>query len=232
MRIYKKYRKRPFRNAVRRWRRRRKPMFRRKRTIRSNTGYLQIKQKVQSATFQVSPGAWPAAGIVHNIMFNLVGLPNLNSIARLFDQYRIKGVAVKFINITNPYTSGNATYDFTSSIDLDGGNIGTYSELLQCSNAKRMNAMEGRTNKTIYFQPRCANLIANSVPVQPAPVPAVPITTDDVGYQLGSRGWIDLKNTEVPHYGLKFGFNGQIPMNALSQWTVDITLYLQFRKVR
>jgi len=196
----------------------------------NKTGYLSVQQKVASSPYSVGPGAWPAAGVTHNIFFNVNEIGNIVSYSKLFDQYRISGVKLVWNNIANPNTSGNFSYNMAIVKDIDGGTFLSYADLLQFSSCKVINVDEQKTRYTCFIKPRVRNLVDGG----PATDPTKP---NILARQVGSNRWLDLALTtgaaeNVPHYGVKWGWNGTQPLNTVSPWTLDITYYVQFRKVR
>lgn len=196
---------------------------------RNNVGYLSVKHKLPTTSLVVGAGVWgntstaAPAQPVYSQAFQITGLPNLTSYTKLFDQFRITGVAVKLSNTSNPLATQNDGYNIVSSIDLDGNAIGSVDELSQCSNMVRKRVKEGITIHKIFLRPRIRNIIEGALP-----------PTNSTAFQIGTNKWVDLASPAIPYYGLNYAPTG-VPgttLNNDSHWQVDMTFYVQFRKLR
>lgn len=196
------------------------------------TGFLPIRQKSLEKSFVIPAGTYPN-GYSIQFAFNIKNLQNLPALARLFDQYRICGVSVRMFPQTNSNDTINQAMTLGTSIDLDGGALTTWNELIQCSNTQVTNWSSAGGNvpsKNIYLQPRYRSVHV----VDPT---TVPIT---YGYNMGAKNrWLDLAdNGETDHYGLNcvflppFELSGAREFNADQSITVVETYYVQFRKLR
>jgi len=196
------------------------------------TGFLPIKQKTLEKSFVIPAGAHPN-GYPIQFAFNIKNLQNLPALARLFDQYRICGVSIKMFPQTNTNDTINQSLTLGTSIDLDGGALTTWNELIQCSNTKITNwssAGGAVAHRAIYLQPRYRSVHV----VDPTTAPVT------FGYNMGSKKrWLDLAdNGETDHYGLNciwlppFDSAGDRTLNADVSVTVVETYYVQFRKLR
>lgn len=196
------------------------------------TGFLPIKQKSLEKSFIIPAGNHPN-GYPIQFAFNIKNLQNLAALARLFDQYRICGVSIKMYPQTNTDDTVNQAMTLGTSIDLDGGALNTWNELIQCSNTKITNwssAGGAVAHRAIYLQPRYRSVHV----VDPTTAPVT------FGYNMGSKKrWLDLAdNGETDHYGLNciwlppFNNAGDRILNADMSVTVVETYYVQFRKLR
>jgi len=208
-------------------RRKRRRNFFKKGAKRSNTGYLSVKHKVATGVYTVPAQTWPdttgTGQPVNTSIFQIVDLPNLGSYSKLFDQFRLTGVNVKFSNVSNPMATQNDGYNFITSTDLDGNVIGSIGEMLQCTNTKRVRVKEGSTIINRFIRPRIRNVIEGAAP-----------PTNSTAFQIGSTRWCDLASPAIPFYGLNWaptGVPGEV-LNNDSNWNIDITYYVQFRKLR
>ena len=224
------YRKRYARkNPRRRFKRRGRRMKMYRRPYASKrTGFLSIVQKDMSKSFELPAGSYPS-GFIQRMIFNISNVVNLNELRRLFDQYRIRAVSVKLMGQSNTNDTVNPALTYASSIDLDGGTVSTWNDLLACSNCKVgnwSNAGGNISTKSHYLKPRWRNTHV----IDPT---TTPIT---YGNTMGSRSqWIDLADQgETDHYGLNVGFLTPpgVNMGFAQDVSVITTYYIQFRKVR
>ncbi|AXH74479.1 MAG: capsid protein [Cressdnaviricota sp.] len=193
----------------------------------NRTGYLSIRQK-DFFSITLPSGPLPN-GYIKQLVFNLSSLPNWGEFDRLFDQYRLCAVAGSFSPHTNTNDTINPGQSYIQSVDLDGGVITTYDQLLACANAKQSawNTAGGMVpTKKWYVKPRTAQVIIKDPD-------AVPITYSNV---LGRKGaWIDLADGgDTEHFGMNFGWRTASPVGLNQPQVVNcnITYYIQFRKVR
>lgn len=203
-----------------------------KNRVSKRTGHLSVQQKVLSTGTVFEAGAYPT-GIIKKYAFQAADLPQWDTFAALFDQYRINAVKITFLPTTNSpnSTTVNPSATFATSIDLDDDNsITTFDELLQCSNCKTSpwSAQGGLTPyKSVYLKPRHQSILGKTFDAAGQP------TTFSTA--LGNRkAWLDVSDRgTTPHFGLNVGwyFGAQ---TVLLQQDLNIvaTYYLQFRKVR
>lgn len=222
----------PFRR--RRFRRKRRVInkrrrYRRKRVIPRNlrnTGFLSTRQKTESYVI-VPSGTLAGGGHGVAFSFSLGDIQQAVTFQKLFDQYRITGVAIKMLPMTSFNTgSTNPSIRLLHYTDLDDANAPSlYTDVIQRSNVKDTMLIAGSA-RTVnsYIRPRWLN--ASYVG---------PVGT---GYTLGSRSqWIDTVDTGVQHFGYKYFFNTTnnatpgglaVPINVL----FTITYYLQFKGLK
>lgn len=226
-RKYRKYRRRPP------YRRRR--FYRRKRRVfprtTAHTGSLTCKQKVLDSSIVIPAGGLPN-GHVEKLSFELQDLQQWGTFANLFDQYKLNGVKVDILPTNNTNDITNAGGTFVSSIDLDhDSTISTFSDILQCSNAKTSSwsSAGGLTQrKSCYLRPRAQNLInSGNVDATGAPIWTTSLLSRKVWMDMGDRG-------KTKFHGLILGWdiNGGAGLVADQPVNMIITYYLQFRKVR
>lgn len=204
-----------------------------KKIATNRTGYMSVRQK-DFFTYTIPAGPAPN-GIVKQLSFQISSLPNFAEFSRLFDQYRICAVAGQLTPHTNTDDTVNPGQSYIQSIDLDGGVIGTYDQILACANAKQSawNTAGGMVpSKKWYVRPRTRDIIVKD-PGDPTTVPPTPPT---FAYTFGRRGaWIDMADQgNTYHYGMNFGWRTANPLGLGIDQLVNcnITYYLQFRKVR
>jgi len=199
--------------------------------VTASTGSLTCKQKVLDTAVAIPAGPLPT-GFVSKLIFELDHLQQYSTFSSLFDQYRINAVKIQMLPTANTNDQSNAGGMFVSSIDLDDDTtITTFSDLLQCSNAKASawSTAGGMTPyKQLYVRPRVQNLL-NSGNVDGS---GNPIFTTSL---LPRGKWIDMGDRgQTKHYGINIGWdiNGGLGLNSSQNITIIATYYLQFRKVR
>lgn len=225
------YRRRPYRKR-RVWRKKRTNRKRKAVVPRNlrNTGFLSTKQKTESYV-TIPSGTLVGGGHGVGFSFSLADIPQAVTFQKLFDQYRITGVAIKMMPMTSINTGGgNPSFRLLTYTDLDDANAPTlYSDVIQRSNVKDHMITAGSVKPiTTYLRPRWLNAsYATSV-----------VPGGGTGYTLGNRSqWIDTVDDQVPHFGKKYFFNTTnnatpgglaTPINCL----YTITYYLQFKGLK
>ncbi len=171
-------------------------------------------------------------GHVEKLVFELDEVQQYASFSNLFDQYRINAVKVQLLPTSMTNDIQNAGGMFVSSIDLDDDStITTFSDMLQCSNAKASawSTAGGMTPyKQLYCKPRVQNLLnSGNVDSTGAPIFTTSLLPRGKWIDMGDRG-------QTKHYGFNIGWdiNGGAGLNSAQQITMIITYYIQFRKVR
>lgn len=195
----------------------------------NRTGFLSVVQK-EYFSYTIPAGPLPN-GFVEQLSFNIASLPNFAEYDRLFDQYRIVGVAGQLTPHTNTNDTINPGQSYIQSIDLDGGPITTYDQILACSNAKQSawNTAGGMVpTKKWFVKPR----FKNNILADPGGAGVPPTYAQTLGNR---KAWVDIAdggNTE--HYGINFGWRTASPVGLNQPQVVNcnLTFYLQFRKVR
>lgn len=134
--------------------------------------------------------------------------------AQLFDRYKISGVKLKFIPLTNSSEVGNAVPMIAYAIDLDDASVpSSYAELNQ-----KYNVHKKRLDKpcSIYIKPRVASSIYSGL---------------TSGYAVGKPMYIDCNDPGVPHYGLKYWIRdmslGSTTTNTVVR--IETTYYLSLK---
>lgn len=225
----RRFRRRPWRRR-RPYRRRRYGRVQRLRTTRS-TGIMLCKQKVLHNEYTLPSGPLPTGQVV-KLSFQLEDLQQWGTFANLYDQYKLSGVKVNLLPVNNTNDQVNSGGLFVSSIDLDSdATISTFSDVLQCSNAKvsPWSSAGGMTPwKSIFLKPRAANLLnTGTVDATGAPLFSTSLARRQNWMDMGDRG-------KTKHHGLVLGWdiNGGSGLAQPQPLAICITYYLQFRKVR
>lgn len=221
-----KYYKRKNKRAGRKYGKYMRGKYKRKYRKPSNrTGFLSLVQK-DHFNWTIPAGPLPN-GYIRQLTFNIAALPNFQELNRLFDQYRIVGVAGSLQPHTNTNDTINPTQSYIQSVDLDGGLVTQYDQLLACSNAKQSSwsTTGGMVPiKKWFVKPRFLNNILQSI--------NPPVYSQTLG---NPKAWIDIADAGLTqHYGMNFGWRTASPVGLNVEQVVNcnITYYLQFRKVR
>lgn len=127
-------------------------------------------------------------------------LPNVSDFSALFDRYRITKVLVYFQLVTNPDSNSYLNQTAISN------QANWYPKLWYTPDYDDSNTLT-KTDIQQYAKAKCAVLKPNEV-VTVAVYPAVTVQTyrsaATTGYSPNWKLWIDMGQTDVPHYGLKY----------------------------
>lgn len=223
--------KMPYRRRYRRRRRTRRPRrFRRSRRagrIRRSLGgnRLFAKQKVNTQVDLASGTPYPYIAGPVAFALDAIDPAQLTAFTRLFDQYKILGVGVRFNLVPTSIAVGAvAPLTICTSYDYDSGPAPTtWGDLLQRANCKTQTLSAAGSTSAVakrFFKPR---------PLSPVYRPAV-----TSAYSIGNRkAWLDLAYTDVPYFGLIWGLNSAVG-SSFPELTINIetTYYLAFSQVR
>lgn len=154
------------------------------------------------------------------LTFSLNDLPGLTDYTSLFDYYKISGVKLRITTFldANSQAPGNSFFPkMYSCIDYDDANVPTDSD-----------EMRQRTNCKIRW---LAPNRSYSVFLRPKYLKNVYISGVSSGYEIGKQQWLDLSNTNIPHYGFKYVIENLFP--DLGQCVqIEATYYLSFKGAR
>lgn len=167
---------------------------------------------------------------VRQTTFQLSDIPQVGTLAELFDMYKINGVQWKLTLLQN--TQGApASCQVAIIKDYDGqsgATASTWNELLERSNCKIKNIQAGTTRNSCkaYITPKIANTVWSGAVAS--------------GYSTPKgKQWIDMGSTSVPHYSIIAGINPyqgtNYPNPGISGtfvFQVELTYYLSFKQVR
>lgn len=190
------------------------------RGISYKTGFLKTQQKFFGSVTVPTI----LANSAQSLSFSIATLPNIAELQRLFDQYRITGVKLQFVQTSNTSDTTNPGMVFATSVNLDGGAVPTsFDQFLQRSNTKVTpwtSAGGNMAKRTVFLRPRYANEIYR--------------TGVSSATALGDpKSWLDMVYTDIPHYGLDIMWNnGTGSLNLAANVSVTWTYYLEFRKVK
>lgn len=154
------------------------------------------------------------------LSFNVSDLPNYTEFSNLFDQYRIRWVAIRVIPINNvayANTEGVQLPDVLAAVDMDDATAPVdLNAMHQYSNCVVFGAMAAP--RTIGFRPAIAGVCYQGATA--------------VGYTVRQNDWVNMANL-VPWYGIKFGVHNELDHTAITyKYRLFITLTMEFRGIR
>ena len=170
--------------------------------------------------------------------FQLRDLVDYTDFTTLYDKYKLAFVKVRII----PLATSVSTAAAYSSVFSQSSMI-IHSILDSDDNANAPPTAAGVDQLRQYQTYKVANLIANAQRgvtrvVRPSILMAV---NDSAGTAVGSRiskGWLNLGNSSVPHFGIKYIFEGISggsggPVNGVKvEMKIEAKFYLAFKEVR
>jgi len=168
-----------------------------------------------------------------SLAFQLRDIPNLSEFVGLFDSYMITGVMLQFKLIDNPDsayptngTSSSATINnrnFFPTIwyapDHDDNNQASLAQLKEFE----------RVRHKVLYPNRETNIM-----LRPTTLTQLYRSSTTTGYaENNRRQWLDMANTDIPHYGVKcvFDFEGLAPEGSY-RIKVNAKYYFKTKNVR
>lgn len=158
-----------------------------------------------------------AGGLGITGFFSLDQLPNYTEFTALFNQYRIRKVKTVWtfsVNSNGYADTGGQAFVYVVKDRSDGTPLTSTSALLQYSSLKRRS----------LFKPVVMTFY---------PKPSINLgTTIGEGTSLRSD-WINTRDYDVPHYGMKYGVEvlGNSDNKVIGTLSILHTFYLEFRNV-
>jgi len=147
--------------------------------------------------------------------FTFAQLTNPTDFSNLFDQYRIKMVVLKLylINVPeNPLYVGDASAQNVNAATSYINNVNTYPKLWYVSDSDDSSA-PGSINAMKEIQGVKCRVLNPRKPVTIILRPGILTPAYKAGatwgYSLSKGRWVDMANTDVPHYGLKYAIEAQ-----------------------
>lgn len=173
------------------------------RTVRT-TARRQIYPFKRFSAYKVTlVGNDTVPGVLGGTQFSLSDLPNVSEFTSLFDQYRLTGVAYRWVVNKDPMfsTTGTAATRLYPRIcwvhDYDDSNTPSgLNDLYQYPRMKEFYFSEARPQTKWYF-------------IRPAKANVGYEGTTNSWYSPDWKSYVDMASTGVPHYGLKYGTEGQ-----------------------
>lgn len=176
----------------------------------------------------VSSGVITQAGstaVLGAIAFTLADLPQVSTFSSMFDQYRFEKVKLRFFT-RNSYVTTRASNSPNQALPLvfvaidrdDSSAPSLLSDLQQYDNCV------------------CAPATTSvDVDLVPSITPSVFASGAFSGYEVkrSDQVWIDIANTSVPNYGVKFGITAlQVSSTDTWAWDVQAWYTVSFRNTR
>lgn len=193
--------------------------------IMRNVHYFKRTFKLTNLTASVSNTGVPTP-ILWGRSFSLNDLPTVTDFTALFDMYKIYGIKLSFIPTGNSAilsaVSGNSQAigfnRFSTTVDYDDVTPPvSEDEILQYNFLKTTAGIKPHKR---YFKPKVLTETYRSA-----------LTT---AYNPGSSKWMDLSQTDVPHYGIKAYCDAPLfgGVAASITYTVYATYYFACKNVR
>ncbi len=167
-----------------------------------------------------------STAVLGAVSFELTDLQQVATFTALFDQYRIDKIHFRIrprnqtINLASIASPNQASPRMYVVADHDDASApAALTDLYQYDNVVELGPGDS------------ADII-----LEPSITPAVYAGGAFTGYgvQSSTEGmWIDVANTSVPHYGIKFGLTGlQVSATYVYIWEIDAWYQISFRNVR
>lgn len=156
--------------------------------------------------------------------FQLSDVSQVSTLSSLFDQYKIDKVFVRFMS-RNPFGSVFNIASPNSGVPLlyiaqDRDDASAPASLNAVKEYDKVSVSNGYTSVDVLMEPR--------------PTTALYAGGAFSGYSTPDvEPWLDIANTSIPHYGIKFGID---PLTATTTsswvWDVEAYYYISFRNAR
>jgi hypothetical protein len=178
--------------------------FAKKRYVRKRKGFrksrkpkgniLFLKRFINPIAFGGSVGGVSASSQT----FRLQDTPNYTELVNLFDQYKLTGVAYKWVLREDPNINTGAKYNvriWTAKDFNDASIPASISEIQQYNNCRFTQLSQNRyESKWTYFKPsKLQALYASAL---------------GSGYSPTWKGFVSTQNYDLNHYGIKFYIDG------------------------
>lgn len=165
-----------------------------------------------------------ATAVLGAVAFRLDDLGQSSTFAALFDQYRIDKVLLRFtarnnaVNVFNTASpNGSVPMVYVTQDRDDASAPASISALKEYDKTVIMNGFSS-CDVMIEARPTISAFASGAFSGY---------VTPDI------EPWLDMANTDVPHYGVKFGI---VPLTATTTsawtWDVDAYYYVSFRNIR
>jgi len=166
-----------------------------------------LKRFVSGKVAQNGNDAVPSLG--RGVDFQLVDVPAYTELSSLFDQYKITGVAYRFVISRDPMATNVTTKLYprlTWVHDYDDASApSSFNEIAQYPNCKEHWFSETRQHTKWHF-------------IKPAKSQVMYESATLSGYQPTWKGFVDMASNIMPHYGIKMWWD---------YLQTGVTLYMQ-----
>lgn len=165
-----------------------------------------------------------ATAILGAVAFRMDDLSQSATFASLFDQYRIDKVLLRFTSRSNAVSVFNASAPNSSVpmvyITQDRDDASAPASINALREYDKTVIMNGASSCDVFIEPR--------------PTISAFASGAFSGYVTPDiEPWLDMANTDIPHYGVKFGV---CPLTATTTsswvWDVEAYYYVSFRNIR
>lgn len=176
----------------------------------------------------VGPGGSSTGGGYFSLVFRFDDLPQQSTMASLFDRYKLNKWQVRFIPVMQGVNASSSVsnqantstiQNLATVIDHDDNTVPTaISQLLEYDNFQLCNYAQEHVRT---FHPTVTKAVFASGAFS--------------GYSVekGPNPYIDMANTDVPHYGIKGGCIGSSGgLNYQQQWQVICTAWFELDNIR
>ena len=154
-----------------------------------------------------------------NYYGSLGQVPGVADFTGLYDQYKILAMKLTLIPRGNQSDIGTASGTVAQSVGVfsvidydDNTNLTSISQACQYQNMKMTRSHQLHTR---YFKPRILTSVQSNVSNLNS---------------VNTRGWLDINDTQVNHYGIKYAL--QISPNSSQSFDLKVDYYLAFKSVR
>lgn len=170
-----------------------------------------------------------------SLSFSLDDLPNKTEFTTLFDQYMITGVMLQIKMIPVPESSGPLNVDPTSATTYYNNNVNWYPTIWytpdhdDTTNLTLAQIKEYERVRHKVLSPRRETTIM----LRPTILTQLYRTSVTTGYGVSGRRFIDMGQTNVPHYGFKcvIDMEGQPPRRDFT-FKINAKYYFRCKNVR
>lgn len=173
-----------------------------------------------TGTYQAAPMSNVSGfGAYYALAFTADSLPTWSALSSIFDRYRIKLVDVNMQAAVNQInTTSNITMPmFHTVVDFDDATV-----------PSSINALQS-------FSTYCGIIGNKSIRRRFVPRSGTAMYISGVSQGYGETSpliWKDVANGNIPHYGLKTGFDGPSTASGTCTYTVEVRLMVEFAGIR
>lgn len=191
----------------------------------------------RQAVFTLSNVAGSTSYGTLSLDFQVQDIPTLNDFGALYDKYKLAFVKVKIIPYATSAQTGAAfTSVYGQSAVMVHSILDTDDNVIPTASANGVDILRE------YQTYKVKNLLSSSLGVTRVIRPRIlTAVNDSTGLNVGSKissGWLNLQNVGVPHFGMKFIFEGvsggsSDPVNGQKiMMKIEAKFYLIMREVR
>ncbi len=190
-------------------------------TFNTSTGLSNLAGSTGIAAQLIQNGSTP---VFAAIGFELADVDQASTFSSLFDQYRIDKVLIRF------YSRNGATMVFNIAAPNSSIPLGYVTLDLDDASAPASVSAVRQYDKCVTFNGNTSI----DIELTPRPTAALFASGAFSGYQaMDVEPWIDIANTDVPHYGVKMAVSGlTLSTTSSFTWDIEAHYWLSFRSTR